>query len=73
MQRIVNVSLPVTKTLDGKLLHGAWVLRADVFLLHQKIKIKVEGEAHENDNDLLEDFLRLNGCVCKHFQDLGRK
>lgn len=46
MQRIANVSLPVTKTLDGKLLHRAWILCADVFLLHQKIKIKVEGGAH---------------------------
>lgn len=33
--------------LDGKLLHKAWVLLANVFLLYQKIKIKIERGAHE--------------------------
>jgi len=47
MQRIVNVSLPVRKTLDGKLLRGAWVFCADVLLLYQKIKIKFEGGTHK--------------------------
>lgn len=59
----------------GKRLHGAWVLHGDVFLHHQKIKVKVEGgDCREMAMPSSpQGVLRLRGYVCKPLRDLGRE